>query len=298
MKKLVAIVVAIVLVLSLFPPASLAAAKSTVPVNLTESQVKQRMDELMTCLGGKYFTVSGKYCKKPGEKGHSCSNCSMPKVIAESGFKKLVKDKVPSQTNISGTFVHYYGSSSYTRGSSCSGFANYALWYIFAGRNTDAVKTINLTAKAVSFNYDTMKSKAKPGDIIRTSGGHSAIVYSVNKKTVTVIDCNWNIKAKGNCFVSKHDISYADYSKVGIARAANYACYVISYNANGGRGVPSAQTKVTNVALTLSTVKPTRTGAIFKGWSTKPNGAVEYAVGGKYTKNESVTLYAIWGLYA
>lgn len=72
------------------------------------------------------------------------------------------------------------------------------------------------------------------------------------------------------------------------------ATYKISYNANGGSGAPSAQTKTYGTDLTLSSTKPTRTGYTFAGWSTSKTGSVAYAAGGKYTTNASATLYAIW----
>lgn len=70
--------------------------------------------------------------------------------------------------------------------------------------------------------------------------------------------------------------------------------YTISYNANGGSGAPSSQTKYYGKSLTLSTAKPTRTGYTFKGWSTANDTTVEYASGASYTANSSVTLYAVW----
>lgn len=70
--------------------------------------------------------------------------------------------------------------------------------------------------------------------------------------------------------------------------------YTVSYNANGGSGAPSAQTKTYGTALTLSSTKPTRTGYTFRGWSTSAGGAVVYAAGASYTANASVTLYAVW----
>lgn len=72
------------------------------------------------------------------------------------------------------------------------------------------------------------------------------------------------------------------------------ATYKVSYNANGGSGAPSAQTKYYGKALTLSTVKPTRTGYIFKGWATSASGNASYSSGASYTSNANVTLYAIW----
>lgn len=70
--------------------------------------------------------------------------------------------------------------------------------------------------------------------------------------------------------------------------------YRITYNANGGTGAPSAQTKVYGENLTLSNTKPTRSGYTFKGWSTSANGNVEYTAGATYSANRAVTLYAVW----
>lgn len=72
------------------------------------------------------------------------------------------------------------------------------------------------------------------------------------------------------------------------------ASYKVSYNANGGSGAPSAQTKYYGKSLTLSKTKPTRTGYTFKGWATSSSGSVVYASGASYTSNAAVTLYAVW----
>lgn len=70
--------------------------------------------------------------------------------------------------------------------------------------------------------------------------------------------------------------------------------YTIKYNANGGSGAPSSQTKYYGRTLTLSSTKPSRTGYTFKGWATSASGSVAYAAGASYTANASVTLYAVW----
>lgn len=72
------------------------------------------------------------------------------------------------------------------------------------------------------------------------------------------------------------------------------ASYTVSYNANGGSGAPSRQTKWYGKTLTLSSTKPTRTGYSFQGWSTANDSSVEYAAGGSYTGNSALTLYAVW----
>lgn len=74
-----------------------------------------------------------------------------------------------------------------------------------------------------------------------------------------------------------------------------YATYKITYNANGGSGAPSAQTKTYGTALTLSGTKPTRNGYTFKCWNTKSDGSgTNYNASASYTANSATTLYAIW----
>lgn len=98
--------------------------------------------------------------------------------------------------------------------------------------------------------------------------------------------------------------------------------YTVSYNANGGTGAPSAQTKEHGTALTLSSTTPTKssttatgytvtfngnggtpsvtsatatdtTSYTFSSWNTAANGSgTSYSAGGAYTANASATLYA------
>lgn len=71
--------------------------------------------------------------------------------------------------------------------------------------------------------------------------------------------------------------------------------YTVSYNANGGSGAPSSQTKWHGTTLTLSSTKPTRSGYSFVGWGTSDSDTMaDYSAGGSYTDNASNTLYAIW----
>ena len=71
--------------------------------------------------------------------------------------------------------------------------------------------------------------------------------------------------------------------------------YTISYNANGGSGVPSSQTKHYNTTLTLSSIKPTRTGYTFLGWSTNSSAtSATYQPGSSFSNDANTTLYAVW----
>lgn len=75
--------------------------------------------------------------------------------------------------------------------------------------------------------------------------------------------------------------------------------YTISYNANGGSGAPSAQTKTWGTSsantITLSSTLPTRPGYVFVEWNTSADGTgTAYAPSATYKANAAVTLYAVW----
>ena len=91
--------------------------------------------------------------------------------------------------------------------------------------------------------------------------------------------------------------SYTDNTDVTLYAVWRYdpETYTVRYDANDGTGAPASQTKTYGVPLTLSTVKPTRAGYEFLGWSTDPTTMLtNYAPGERYTDEASVTLYAVW----
>lgn len=74
-----------------------------------------------------------------------------------------------------------------------------------------------------------------------------------------------------------------------------YRTYKITYNANGGSGELSSQTKIQGTALTLSSVEPTKTGYTFLGWSTSSTATTAtYQPGDTFTIDQNTTLYAVW----
>lgn len=76
--------------------------------------------------------------------------------------------------------------------------------------------------------------------------------------------------------------------------------YTVSYNANGGSGAPSSQTKYYGTDLTLSSTIPTWSGHTFLGWSTSSarDATVQYHAGGSYTDDAGAVLYAVWQVSA
>ena len=125
----------------------------------------------------------------------------------------------------------------------------------------------------------------------RSSGSGSFTgTYSISgngsaTKTVTVTFKNFNTD---NGDSASKNVSFT-------VTVPAWTSYTITYNANGGSGAPSSQTKWKNQTLTLSSTKPTRTGYSFLGWSTSSTATTAtYAAGGSYTANAAATLYAVW----
>lgn len=73
------------------------------------------------------------------------------------------------------------------------------------------------------------------------------------------------------------------------------AKYAVTYNANGGSGAPATQYKVHSKNLTLSVVKPTRSGFSFVRWFTAADGTgTGYNPGATYSTDAALNLYAKW----
>ena len=125
----------------------------------------------------------------------------------------------------------------------------------------------------------------------RSSGSGSFTgTYSISgngsaTKTITVTFRNFNTD---NGDAATKNISFT-------VSVPAWTSYTIKYNANGGSGAPSSQTKWKDQTLKLSTTKPTRTGYSFLGWSTSSTAtSATYAAGANYTANAAATLYAVW----
>ena len=90
---------------------------------------------------------------------------------------------------------------------------------------------------------------------------------------------NWNCSSSGG--------------ETGGGETPTPTTYTVKYDANGGTGVPSNQTKKQGESLTISTAKPTKTGYTFTSWNTKKDGTgTKYDIGASYTVDADLTLYA------
>ena len=199
-----------------------------------------------------------------------------------------------------------------------SGSGTFAGTYSISG-NGAATKTITVTFK--NYNDDTGKSATKsvtfdvavpawtsyvikysanggggaPGN--QTKWKDQALTLSSTKPTRTGYAFQgWATSASGS-------VAYTAGGKyTANAGATLYAVwkantYPITFNANGGVGGPSKQTKTYGTTLVLSTSIPTRDRYNFVGWSTSSTATTAmYKAGGNYTSNSAATLYAVWEL--
>lgn len=152
------------------------------------------------------------------------------------------------------------------------------------------------TASNRAYTVTIAGSKVKSGsyDIDRKVGTYTiATGTKVINKTTAVQ------KITFSCWM-KFELTWSgvwckEKSASGSISVAKKTSYTVSYNANGGSGAPSSQTKWHGTNLTLSTSKPSRTGYSFLGWSTSSTAtSATWAAGGSYTANASDVLYAVW----
>lgn len=152
----------------------------------------------------------------------------------------------------------------------------------YSGAKTNYGMTASSGGSSVTLNTFGTKASSGSGSFTGTydiSGNGAAT------KTITVTFRNFN-NDNGNSATKTVSFSVS---------VPAWTSYKITYNANGGSGAPSSQTKWKDQTLKLSTTKPTKTGHSFLGWSTSSTAtSATYAAGANYTNNAAATLYAVW----
>lgn len=180
-------------------------------------------------------------------------------------------------------------------------------YFSYSTETTNTAYKITVTAAGVwqdctwsEYNWKTVLSvtnyDSRTGSVGVTywnSGYHALIsadkTYSFTRKTSAY---TVTIKAKSTQVATGKN---ATASKTFTVPAL--PSYKVTYNANGGSGAPSAQTKYYGKTLTLSSTKPTRSGYTFVGWGTSATDTtVDYSAGEVLptSVNKALTLYAIW----
>lgn len=228
--------------------------------------------------------------------GMSATSGGVTKVISSFGTKR---------SSGSGSFTGTYSISG-------NGAATKSITVTFKNYEEDSKGNVTKSAsKSVSFNvsvpawtsykvtYNANGGSGAPGaqtkwkdqTLTLSSTKPTRTGYSFQGWALTKADADagtWYYQPGGSCGKNENLALYAVWK-------AN--TYKVTFNANGGTGAPSAQTKTYGQTLTLSSTKPTRTNYTFKGWATSASATTAaYSAGGSYTSNSAVTLYAVWEL--
>ena len=145
-------------------------------------------------------------------------------------------------------------------------------------------------------SYNANGGSGAPSSQTKAYG--TALTLSSTKPTRTGYTfLGWSTSSTATSATYSAGGSYTSNSSATLYAVWSVNTYTVSYNANGGSGAPSSQTKTYGVTLTLSSTKPTRTGYTFKGWATSSTAtSATYSAGGSYTSNSSITLYAVWSI--
>ncbi len=207
LKKLLAVLMCMAMVVALAPGLT---------VSAEDSVIQSKIDALFALVGGNYFNVNRDGACGVGNYGHACDNCKNSNIVEAQWFKDMFGNISANQ------FADEYGEDvDYTRiGWSCLGFANFAEWYIFKDSDSDTVSTANMGS--YNYNLENINNCAKIGDILRFDNSHSAIFIRADENGAYVLDSNYNIFNKGNCFVDEHYISFSSYKRFTVSRAVNY----------------------------------------------------------------------------
>lgn len=102
---------------------------------------------------------------------------------------------------------------------------------------------------------------------------------------------NWSNYRYINYIIWPHSIVGED--NYGVVSAPSKQTYTLYFNANGGSVSQSSMT-FTEGEIINGLPTPTRSGYIFKGWSTEQSGSGMVVINGNYPANENMNLYAVW----
>lgn len=198
----------------------------------------------------------------------------------------------------SGTFTGTYSISG-------NGSASKTVTVTFKNHNTDngnsATKTVNFSVSVPAWTSYKVSYNANGGSgapSSQTKWKDQTLTLSSTKPTRTgYIFLGWSTSSSATSATYSAGGSYTANSAATLYAVWKAITYTVKFNANGGSGAPSNQTKIYGVTLTLSNTEPTRTNYNFKGWGTSASATtVTYAAGGSYTANAAATLYAVWEL--
>lgn len=259
-------------------PAETQPAYACYKCDTSNSYVWRRSTPSISCSGGNWYIISGikspEKCKAPT---YSCWRCDV-------GNQYVWSINQPSSTCTGGS---WYKSSTIKDPRDCKApTTSTVIFYANGGKFSDGSTTWTKTVYGGERNYFSQM-----GIPTLTKSGCTADGWHDGSPTGTVYrqyfetNGNQSFYANWNCSSSG--------GGTGGGETPTPTTYTVKYDANGGTGAPSNQTKKQGESLTISTAKPTKTGYTFTSWNTKKDGTgTKYDIGALYTVDAELTLYA------
>lgn len=217
--------------------------------------------------------------------------------IGNSTYSSVANFSCDTAGNYSAFAIFHKKSCKWTTATACEN-ANPG----YKCRSTDGTCWMKGDPISYTISYNANGGSGAPGSQTKTHG--TDLKLSSTKPTRSGYTfVNWNTKsdgsgtnyASGATYNTNANITLYAIWKTNSSGGDTTTKYTVSYNANGGSGTPSNQTKTQGTNLVLSSTKPTRSGYTFVNWNTKGDGTGKsYAPGATYSTDANLTLYAIW----
>lgn len=189
----------------------------------------------------------------------------------------------------------------WTNSSDCSTPGTNRTGFVLAVNGNNTSFSVSDPVTNIVITYSANGGKFSTGVTTTTD----TVISGNNAVTTITPSRDWyNFASKWNTASDGSGTSYTSGQTANFTSAKTlYAMWspythTVAYNANGGSGAPSSQTKTYGAPLTLRSTTPTRSGYTFLGWSKSSSATTAtYSAGGQYGNDQNggtVTLYAVW----
>ena len=265
---------------------------TTPRVQLTVTQ--QSSDSTSVTLSWKFEYIAS-YAVSTSVK-HNCKAVVNGSTVYEDAYS--INGKTGTNTIASGTKKVNKGTSKKTVSFSCSMDFDGITWSgKYSGSNKTASGSITIAAlDTYTVSYNANGGSGAPSSQTKVHGTDITLSTTVPTRTGYSFQ-GWATSASSSTVAYESGDEYSANDSITLYAVWKANTYTVSYNANGGSGAPSSQTKTYGKTLTLSTTKPTRANYIFVGWGVSASSTTaSYQPGGSYTANSKITLYAVWTL--
>lgn len=163
-------------------------------------------------------------------------------------------------------------------------------WYVATDEFYDVTNVFN----DVTVTYGSLKEPTIKIEAFDYQSGVSSI--KVNNVALPLTDAT-NGKSTNYTISSEGIYTILATDALSQSTTLTKNAYTITYNGNGASdGNVVDQIKIEGADIPIRTNGYTKAGYTFGGWSTSPDGVVDFAEGDAYTLDENVTLYAKWRL--